>query len=154
MRKILNIVIPVIVCILVGIISSQFQSDSIQEWYPYLNKPSLTPPNIVFPIAWVILYILMGISVGLILNSNVSGRKNIISLFVLQLAMNFNWSLSFFYLRNPLFGLVNIIVLDILVLIYIIKTYRVLKISSYLFIPYLLWIIFATYLNAYIFYYN
>lgn len=154
MRKILNIVIPVVVCFLVGLIASRFQTESIENWYPYLNKPSLTPPNIAFPIAWSILYLLMGISIGLVLNSNVAGKKEIISLFVIQLVLNFSWSISFFYLQNPLFGLVNIVILDVFVILYIVKTYRVLKSSSYLFMPYLLWILFATYLNAYIFFYN
>lgn len=154
MRKILNIIIPVVVCFLVGLIASRFQTESIENWYPYLNKPSLTPPNIAFPIAWSILYLLMGISIGLVLNSNVAGKKEIISLFVIQLVLNFSWSISFFYLQNPLFGLVNIVILDVFVILYIVKTYRVLKSSSYLFMLYLLWILFATYLNAYIFFYN
>lgn len=69
MKKALSFIIPVAVCFLVGFTASQFQADAIANWYPYLNKPSLTPPNIVFPIAWNILYLCMGISVGFIINS-------------------------------------------------------------------------------------
>lgn len=154
MKTFLNILVPVLICSIVGTTASLFQSDSIQAWYPYLDKSSLTPPNFVFPIAWGILYLLMGISLGLILNSNVVNKRNIVSLFILQLVLNFSWSISFFYLHNPLLGLVNIILLDLVVLIYIIKVYGELKISSYLFFPYLLWLLFATYLNAYIVYCN
>ncbi|WP_029904631.1 TspO/MBR family protein [Prevotella sp. 10(H)] len=154
MRKILNIIIPVLICFLIGMTASYFQSDSIETWYPTLNKPPLTPPNIAFPIAWSIIYLLMGISIGLGLNSNIRDKRNIILLFIIQLIFNFTWSISFFYLQNPLLGLANILILDILVAVYIITTFRILKVSSYLFIPYMLWIVFATYLNGYIFYYN
>lgn len=154
MKKILNIFIPVLICFLVGMTASYFQSDSIETWYPALNKPALTPPNIVFPIAWSIIYLLMGISIGLILNSSSPDKKNLVLLFIIQLFFNFCWSISFFYLQNSLLGLVNILILDIIVIIYIIKSYRVLRASSYLFLPYLIWISFATYLNCYIFYFN
>lgn len=154
MRKTLNIIIPLIVCFIVGASASSFQADSIKNWYPTLVKPSLTPPNIAFPIAWSIIYLLMGISIGFILNSKIAFKKSYVSLFIIQLLLNFTWTVSFFYLQSPLLGLINIIILDMLVILYIIKTYRVSKISSYLFVPYLLWIIFATYLNAYIFIYN
>ncbi len=154
MRKTLNIIIPLIVCFIVGASASCFHADSIKNWYPTLVKPSLTPPNIAFPIAWSIIYLLMGISIGFILNSKIAFKKSYVSLFIIQLLLNFTWTVSFFYLQSPLLGLINIIILDMLVILYIIKTYRVSKISSYLFVPYLLWIIFATYLNAYIFIYN
>lgn len=150
MRKALNIIIPILICFFVGMTASYFQSDAIQTWYPILDKPSLTPPNIVFPIAWSIIYLLMGTSIGLILNSASTHKKRLGLLFTLQLLFNFSWSISFFYLQNPLLGLVNILILDILVIFYILKSYRVLKVSSFLFLPYLIWIAFATYLNGYI----
>ena len=59
MRKFLYILIPVIICFLVGFTASHFQSESIQTWYPTLNKPAITPPNIAFPIAWNIIYLCM-----------------------------------------------------------------------------------------------
>lgn len=154
MKKVVIIVIAALICVSVGWISSLFQTEALSYWYPTLNKPSLTPPNIVFPIAWTTLYILMGISIGLIITSNVPVKKFLVSLFVIQLLFNFLWSIGFFYLQNPLLGLIIIVILDILVTYYIIKTYPVSKISSALFVPYLVWILFATYLNAYIFIYN
>ena len=150
MRKALNIIVPILICFLVGMTASYFQADAIQTWYPTLNKPSLTPPNIAFPIAWSIIYLLMGTSIGLILNSNIINKRKISLLFILQLLFNFSWSFSFFYLQNPLLGLINILILDILVVFYILRSYKVFKASSYLFLPYLIWITFATYLNAYI----
>ena len=64
MRKALNIIIPILVCFLVGLSASYFQADAIKNWYPTLIKPAVTPPNIVFPIAWSIIYVCMGLSIG------------------------------------------------------------------------------------------
>jgi len=154
MRKFLYILIPVIICFLVGFTASHFQSESIQTWYPTLNKPAITPPNIAFPIAWNIIYLCMGISIGLILKSKERNKKFITSLFIIQLFLNFTWSISFFYLQNPLFGFINIILLDLAVLYYALKCYPTQKVSGILFIPYILWLSLATYLNAYILIYN
>lgn len=154
MRKIIHFIIPIAICFIVGLTASYFQSDSISSWYPTLNKPSLTPPNIAFPIAWSIIYLLMGISIGLILNSDYKKKGVLIVLFAVQLFFNFTWSIVFFYMQNPLLGLINIIILDILIIYYVIKSSRINSISAWLFTPYLLWILFATYLNGYISYYN
>lgn len=154
MRKFLYILLPVIICFLVGFTASYFQSESIQTWYPTLNKPEITPPNIAFPIAWSIIYLCMGISIGLILNSKERNKKFLTSLFAVQLFLNFTWSISFFYLQNPLLGFINIILLDLGVLYYAFKCYLAQKVSGILFIPYILWLFLATYLNAYILIYN
>lgn len=154
MKKAAGFIIPILLCFLIGFIAGRIQESSILNWYPYLNKPSLTPPNLAFPIAWGILYLCMGISIGLIINSDKYGRKALMRLFILQLLFNFTWSISFFYLQNPLLGLINIILLEILIIVYAVKSYAVSKISSILFIPYILWVAFATYLNLYILIYN
>lgn len=150
----LNILLPILICFAVGFTASHFQSDSILNWYPYLNKPSLIPPNYVFPIAWSILYVFMGVSIGLILNLKNKQNKKLLYLFAVQLILNFTWSISFFYLQNPLIGFINIILLDVTVLLYILKSYSIHKISSVLFIFYFLWLSFATYLNGYILIHN
>ncbi len=152
MRKFLTFIVPVVICFLVGFVAGQLQSDAIENWYPYLNKPSLTPPNVVFPVAWSILYLCMGVSIGFILNSrDIVGRTYLIWLFIVQLTINFFWSIFFFYLQNPFLGLMDIILLDIFILLYIYRSYPVNKVSSILFVPYLLWVGFATYLNLYIY---
>lgn len=154
MRKVLSFVIPVAVCFLVGLTASYFQSDAIKNWYPTLIKPALTPPNIVFPIAWSIIYLCMGISIGLIINSMTAPKRYFIRVFVFQLFFNFTWSIGFFYLENPLIGFINILLLDIFVINYTLKSYPVNKTSSILFFPYVVWLLFATYLNGYILLYN
>lgn len=150
MRKALNIIIPILVCFLVGLSASYFQADAIKNWYPTLIKPVVTPPNIVFPIAWSIIYVCMGLSIGLLINSTIERRRFFIKAFVFQLFFNFTWSISFFYIQNPLIGFINILLLDIFVINYTLKSYQVNKTSSILFIPYVIWLLFATYLNGYI----
>lgn len=149
-EKILAFAVPILVCLLLGYLAGLIQADSIREWYPTLRKPPLTPPNIVFPIAWGILYLCMGISAGLIYLSSAPQRDFLIRLFCVQLFSNFIWSYLFFYLRNPLLGMIDILTLDIFVIYYLIKSYPVSKTASVLFAPYALWVLFATYLNGYI----
>lgn len=154
MRKAAVIIIPVLICFFVGLTASYFQEDAISNWYPFLNKPDLTPPNIVFPIAWSIIYLCMGISIGLIILSESIRKKELIKLFSIQLFFNFAWSILFFYFQNPLLGFIDILILDICVTMYAFKSYPVKRISAYLFIPYIIWIYFATYLNGYILFNN
>lgn len=119
-----------------------------------IGKPSCTPPDIAFPIAWSFIYLCMGISIGLIWHIWTIRRQMIIRLFGFQLLFNFTWSIFFFYFRSPLLGFANILVLDVLVIYYMIESYPVRKSSAYLFVPYLLWLLLATYLNGYILMYN
>lgn len=154
MKKKLQILIPILICFFVGFIGSCFQADAISNWYPYLNKPDLTPPNIVFPIAWSILYVLMGVSIGLIMNSNSRKKKYFVKIFLLQLFLNFTWSISFFYFQSPIAGLVNIVLLEIVIIYYALSVYPIRRLSALLFVPYVLWVSFASYLNFYILLYN
>ncbi|MEN9918827.1 MAG: hypothetical protein RL662_1263 [Bacteroidota bacterium] len=151
MKQILVILLAIALCFLVGFVGSRFQLASLLEWYPTLNKPELLPPNYAFPIAWSILYACMGLSIGLIVGGNYVEKSSLLTVFSLQMLFNFTWSISFFYLRNPLLGLINIILLLLLIIMYAVKAYPVLKTSSILFIPYILWVSFATYLNWYIY---
>lgn len=150
MRKTVSILFPILICFIVGLTASYLQQDAIESWYPLLNKPSLTPPNIAFPIAWSTIYLCIGISIGLIYLSDSKMKKKLIELFSLQLFFNFAWSFLFFYLQNPLLGFIDILLLDIFVTIYAVKSYPENKASSILFWPYMIWIYFATYLNGYI----
>ena len=61
MKKTPYYLIPVLVCFLLGFIAGRIQSDAIENWYPLLDKPALTPPNIAFPIAWSVIYLCIGI---------------------------------------------------------------------------------------------
>ena len=114
MNKIIPALVAVIICFSVGVMASYFQVDAIQTWYPFLNKPLLTPPNFIFPIVWSILYFCMGISIGLIWNTKHRKRKILRWLFSFQLLLNFTWSIYFFYFQNPFLGFIDILLLVIL----------------------------------------
>ncbi len=154
MKKVLAYIIPIAVCFVLGFIASRLQADAIEHWYPYLNKPELTPPNWVFPVAWGIIYLLSGISAGRISDNGGSYRNGLLVLWGGQQFFNFSWSILFFVLQNPFLGLINIIILDVLVMWYIIRTWKVDRVASVMFWPYFLWIGFATYLNTYIMFCN
>ncbi len=155
MKKILSVIVAVALCIGVGMTARYFQAESISVWYPTLVKSGLTPPDVVFPIAWGIIYICMGISVGLVWGKDtVANRKTLLWIFAVQLVLNFLWSVSFFFLRSPLLGFIDILFLDIVVIWYTVSVKKENFLSACLFIPYIVWIAFATYLNGYIMLYN
>ena len=135
-----SILIPVIIGSLVGLIIS----NSID--YNMLEKPPLSPPSILFPIVWTILYTLMGISYGILKQKKLVDSE-IKYIYYLQLFVNALWPLTFFTLKWRLFAFIWIILLDILVIIMIVNFYKKNKWSGLLQLPYLFWSLFATYLN-------
>ena len=154
MRTVVAVPVWVIVCFAVGLLASYLQNEALMMWYPLLWRSPLTPPNIVFPIVWSILYLLMGISAGLVQGSGHETRRLVMTVFIVQLVFNFLWCITFFTLRNPLLGFLDILLLDAMVLLYIVLSYRVNRLASYLFVPYIAWLLMATYLNLYIYLHN
>ncbi len=142
-----SILIPVIVGGIVGLIISS----SID--YNSLERPFLAPPSIAFPIVWTILYILMGVSYG-ILKSKQLTDSEIDLIYYIQLGVNSLWSIFFFLVKWRLFSFIWIIVLAILIIIMILKFYNKDKVAGLLQIPYLLWVLFASYLNIAIYILN
>jgi tryptophan-rich sensory protein len=136
----------VILPLVLGIIVSAFVDFNI---YGSLNKPDLAPPSVVFPIAWSILYVLMGIS----LYMNRNNKKNMVTFFI-QLMLNYLWVFVFFGMQSWLGGFIVIILLDVMILYTILEFYKENKLSAYMMIPYLLWCVFASYLNFQIFLLN
>lgn len=137
-------------CELVGILGTIFTTPSIPTWYSSLNKPFFSPPNWIFGPVWTILYLLMGVSFYLILKIGWKQKKvkDALKFFLAQLALNFIWSPLFFGLKSPLLGLITIIAMWVLIVITMKKFYPLSKVAFYLLIPYLLWVSFATILNA------
>lgn len=134
------ILLPVLIGALVGIITSGSMD------YNMLQKPPLAPPGVVFPIVWTILYILMGVSYG-ILKVNNQTDEEIDWIYYIQLAINALWSIIFFNFKWRLFAFIWIILLAVAVISMIRKFYEKNKTSGLLQLPYILWVIFAAYLN-------
>lgn len=142
-----SIFIPIIVGGFVGLLISNFID------YNSLQKPPLAPPSILFPIMWSVLYVLMGISYGILESIELVNSK-INNIYYLQLFVNAMWSIIFFILKWRLFAFIWIVLLDILVIVMIVQFYKKNKLSGILQIPYLLWILFASYLNLSIYLLN
>jgi translocator protein len=121
-------------------------TNSNSAWYESV-RPNITPPNFVFPIVWTTLYILIGISIYFVFNSQSKLRKTAIFLFVTNLILNVLWSLFFFKLESPLFSFFILILIWISILALLFFTFKFEKKSFYLLIPYFIWISFAGVLN-------
>ena len=135
-----NILIPVILGGIVGLIVSKFMD------YELLKQPPLSPPGFLFGIVWTILYILMGVSYS-ILDINELVDSKVKKIYYLQLIVNLLWPIIFFVLKWRLVSCIWIIGLLVLIIYMIITFYKRNRISAYLQIPYLVWTLFATYLN-------
>ena len=114
----------------------------------------LEPPKILFPIVWSIIYILMGISSYKIFKSKSEYRTDALWIYVCQLIVNFFWSIIFFNFRNFLLSFIWIIALDILVILMIYYFYKIDKKAALIQIPYLLWLLFASFLTYQIYVLN
>ena len=115
-------------------------------FYSTLEKPPLSPPGILFPIVWSILYILMGISLYIVSESETRKEENYL-IYIIQLVVNSLWTLLFFGLNLQLLSFLWILLLIVLVVVMIISFYQTNKLAGLLQIPYLLWLLFAAYLN-------
>ena len=136
-----TLIVAVILAAAIGSMAST--SASTDSWYLLLNKSELNPPSYVFGIVWPILYILMMASAFL-------AHKKIFLIFIVQLFFNAVWSWLFFRFQMPLFALLDIYLL-IAINIYILNLmYKENKLAFFLFIPYVVWISFASYLNLFI----
>ena len=142
--------------IAIGFLSSKVTQPVISFWYASLIKPFFSPPNWLFATVWTLLYILMGWASGRVWYFGIRHRwgKTALYHFGAQLIFNGLWSLVFFGLKNPLLGLIVIIALLILIERTIYWFRLVDKVSSFMLYPYLVWVCFATLLNAGILYLN
>ncbi|WP_299434867.1 TspO/MBR family protein [uncultured Aquimarina sp.] len=148
-KKLLRIGIAVLLCVLIGFLSSIATQTSISTWYVTLKKPFFTPPNWLFAPVWSILYVTMGIAAGIVWSKGFYHKwvKTALYHFGFQLLLNAAWSIFFFGMRNPLIALVDILALFIL-LLFTIKWFKVVNsTAAYLLIPYLIWVAFAAALN-------
>jgi len=134
---------------LAGFVGSIFTVSAIPLWYQDLLKPSLNPPAWVFGPVWTILFVLMGISAFLVWRAGWQKRevRVALGLFGIQLVFNAFWSVIFFGLKSPGWAFADIIVLLFFVIWTAIAFFKISKTAGYIFLPYILWISFATYLN-------
>lgn len=150
MKNLLKLFVSVLGCQLVGLLGTPFTIAAIPTWYESLNKPFFAPPNWIFGPVWTLLYLMMGIAFYLIWKQGWH-KKKVASAgpyFLIQLGLNFIWSPIFFGLKSPLLALFIIIAMWIFIVLTIRKFHPLSRWAAYLLVPYLLWVSFATVLNA------
>ncbi|NAY92074.1 tryptophan-rich sensory protein [Muricauda sp. JGD-17] len=148
-KRILYITICVVLCLLVGYLSSFATQSSVNDWYVNLKKPTFNPPNELFAPVWTVLYVLMGTAAGIVWSKGFHHIwvKTALYHFGFQLLLNALWSIIFFGLKSPFWAL--IVILGLLSMIMLtIRWFKVVsKPAAYLMIPYLAWVCFAALLN-------
>lgn len=142
-------ILAILICESVGILSALLSNTSKNAWFDALNKPSWNPPSYLFGPVWTILYLMMGISLGLIWKNKAAeiNKRNQYIIFGGQLFLNFCWSIIFFRLHNPLLALMDIVLMLVLIILTIMSFARYSKPAAWLLVPYLAWVSFATFLN-------
>lgn len=146
MKKIKALVVSILISLGVGALAG-FLTMRGMEAFDQMAKPDIVPPNWVFPVVWTILYTLMGISAYLVYRTDSPYRSSALKIYGIQLVMNFLWTIIFFNMQMYLLAFVWILLLAGMIVLMILSFYQVNRTAAYLQIPYLLWTLFAAYLN-------
>jgi len=143
-RLLLSLAIP----LSAGVLGSLFTAPAVRSWYLTINRPVWIPPSWLFGPVWTALFIMMGVALYLVWSAKMSNRVRMsLKLFAAQLVLNVLWSVLFFGMGNFWLAFGEILVLWIFILITIVSFEKVNKVASWLMVPYLLWVTFASYLN-------
>jgi tryptophan-rich sensory protein len=156
MKRATKIIILIAVCLGIGYASSIVTQTGIETWYPTIEKPSFNPPNWLFGPVWTALYICIAVAGGIIwdkIDTHPLAKKALL-FFAIQLLLNSLWSFLFFGLKNPLIALIEIILLLLIIYETYLLSSKINKVAGYLFIPYLLLVSFAMFLNGSIWWLN
>ncbi len=153
MVKIKPLVISLAISLGVGGLSALLTKDAMKE-FATLEQPPLSPPGWVFPVVWTVLFILMGVAAYLVWIENSPDRNGTLWLYGVQLAFNFLWTIIFFNTERRGFALIWLVILWFLILATILRFRKESKTAWKLLIPYILWVTFAGYLNAGVWYLN
>lgn len=155
-KKIKPYVISIAIALGVAGLSALLTRNNMKV-YQNINQPPLSPPMIVFPIVWSVLFTLMGISSAVIYIKKNDSKDEVYSalrIYGLQLIVNFFWSIIFFNMQAYLFAFIWLLLLWVLIIMMIIQFRKISPTAAYLQIPYLLWVTFAGYLNLMVYILN
>lgn len=154
-KKYFYLLLWIALLLLVGSFLGMLTKTNIDSWYLTLNRSPLSPPNYLFSIVWSILYIAIATSGWIIWNSgSFTGLRLIKTLYIIQLALNWAWTPLFFNFHQIGAALVCLLLIIITVIGLIIYSYKKINVAALLLLPYLLWLLFAAYLNFYIWQFN
>lgn len=154
-KQYLSLALWILALIVIGSLIGSLTQSEITTWYSTLHRSLLTPPDYAFPIVWTILYTLIAISGWIIWRTTLFNHLRFIKcLYVMQLLLNWSWTPLFFSYHLTGLSLAVLLIMDMLVGLIICLSYKNIKAVSLLMMPYVVWIILATYLNFYIWFYN
>ena len=144
-----SLVAFIILCLAVSSVGGAITATSVDTWYQTLEKPSFNPPDWVFAPVWTALYILMGLAAWRIWRfRSISNTGKALSIFGVQLGLNLSWSILFFGLQRIDLALIEIFILLAIIVLNAILFWRIDRLAGLIFVPYVLWVTFATILNA------
>jgi len=148
MNNTLKLIISIAIPVAIGATSGYFTVTGLGSWYQTISKPSWNPPNGIFGPVWTTLYVLMGVALFLVWRSTSNVSKTAaITLFSIQLILNFFWSLIFFNQHQLLGALIEMIALWFFILFTIFAFAKFSKAAAWLLVPYISWVSFAMVLN-------
>ena len=148
-RRVITYLFWILATEAVGVLAALLTKDGMELYKTQTVKPPLSPPSIVFPIVWGVLYALMGIGMArVVLSARSEERTDAIQVYLIQLAVNFAWSIFFFRLQSYGGALIVLALLLALIVWMILRFRRVEKPAALIQIPYVLWVAFAAYLNT------
>lgn len=143
-----KLIISIGLCLGTGVGGSIFTAPAVATWYQTVNKPVFNPPSWIFAPVWTVLYVMMGLSLYLIWSRGINkNTKSAMEIFLIQLALNFLWSLVFFGMGNFWLAYAEILLLFGAIVWTICRFAKVYRPAAYLLIPYLAWVSFASFLN-------
>lgn len=144
-----KLILSIILIEIIGSLGAIATTPAIPGWYASLIKPFFTPPSWVFGPVWTSLFFLMGFALYLVWQEGLEKRpvRLAVYTFSIQMILNVLWSFLFFGMQNPLFGLIEIIILWFVIIITIFKFFKVSRPAAYMMIPYICWVTIATALN-------
>lgn len=148
MNKIMKLILWIVGFQIIGIILGLITQTNISPWYEHLNKSSLTPPGFVFSIVWTLLYMLLAVIAWILSNEDRNASKKISRLFALQMLMNWAWTPLFFGLHWVTASAIWLVSLTCLNVILIVVASNTHQLIARLLTPYVLWLMFASYLNV------
>ncbi len=149
MNNTVKLIISIVIPVTIGATAGFFTITGVDSWYQTINKPSWNPPNWIFGPVWTTLYVMMGVALFFVWKSDVREalKKTAITLFAVQLVLNFLWSFIFFNQQQPGWALVEIVMMWIAILLTIFAFAKIDKTAAWLLVPYISWVSFATILN-------
>jgi benzodiazapine receptor len=141
----MKLILALVLTLGVGAVAGYITMSEVTSWYPTIQKPSWTPPNWLFAPVWTVLYVLMAIAFWMVWKKPVTERRNAaVFIYLLQLTFNFLWSIIFFWLHQLGWASVEIVMLWILIVATFFTFRKISRTASWLLLPYLAWVSFAT----------